>query len=120
MKIPFLLALMLSFQLAFAAEGGAASDYVRFEPFVVNLKDNAYVSFSPELKVAHVQDLEYVKACAPLVRHELIKLMLGQAPATVQSPTFIEQFAETARKAANKAMGSDYVKAVFFTAWVVQ
>ncbi len=110
---------------AFAAEGGEgggreSSGYVKLEPFVVNLKDSNYVSFTPELKLADPADGELLKAYTPVVRFALIKSMMGQDAAQVQTPAFIKSFADAAVERVNKALGGDYVKGVFFSDWIVQ
>ncbi len=120
MRKLFLAILILSSQLSYAEEGKPGVSYVPFEPFVVNLKDDAYVSFTPQLKLAHPEDQAYVQAYVPAVRHELIKQMMGQAPAAVRTPDFIANFAKTALDIANRVIGEGYVRGVFFTSWVVQ
>lgn len=121
MRKLFVALLILCSPLAHAAgDGKAVSQYVQFEPFVVNLKDDSYVSFTPELKLAHPEDQAYVQAYVPIVRHELIKQMMGQAPATVQTPDFIAKFAQVALDIANHVLGDGYVRGVFFTSWIVQ
>lgn len=119
-RLLLVIALSCLCSAAYSAEGTKDEGYVPLDPLVVNLKDSSYVSFTSQLKLASPQDREYVKAYLPVVRHELIKLILGRAPQEVQSPTFISGFAQSALDIANKVVGSGYVKGVFLTDWIVQ
>jgi flagellar basal body-associated protein FliL len=117
-------ALMLMTTFVFAGEGGEGnggnSNYVKLEPFVVNLKGSNYVSFTPELKLSDPADGALLKAYTPVVRFALIKSMMGQDAAQVQTPAFMKSFAEAAVDLLNKALGGQYVKGVFFSDWIVQ
>lgn len=119
-RLFWVIALSCLCSAAYAAEGAKDEGYVPLDPLVVNLKDSSYVSFTSQLKLASPQDREYVKAYVPVVRHELIKLILGRAPQEVQSPAFISGFAQSALDIADKVLGSGYVKGVFLTDWIVQ
>lgn len=119
-KLLFIIALSCLCSAAYAAEGKADGGYVPLDQLVVNLKDSGYISFTSQLKLASPEDREYVKAYIPVVRHELIKLMMGREAMEVQTPAFISGFAQSALDIANKVVGSGYVKGVFLTDWIVQ
>lgn len=108
---------------SFAAQAGEAKPgiaYVPLDPFIVNLKDDAYVSFTMELRLAAAQDGDYVKAFVPAVRHELIKGLMGRDAKEVRTPEFMNGFAERAAESAGRIVGRGYVKGAFLTTWVVQ
>ena len=107
---------------AFANEGGGGGGgggIVKMELLVVNLDAGRYVGFTPQIKLADPVDEVYVKACVPMLRHEMIKQMLGQTSAAVQTSEFIAGYAQRLAAAFNKLMNGDYVKDVFFDNWIV-
>ena len=101
--------------------GGGAGDAVKLDNFVVNLQDRqAYLSFTPYLKLNDAKEQDRVKAYMPALRHEIIKIVIGQPPAGASSPQFMESVAKSIAGAANKVMQDDIVKAVYFNDWIVQ
>jgi flagellar FliL protein len=101
--------------------GGAAADAVKLDNFVVNLQDRqAYLSFTPYLKLNDAKEQDRVKAYMPALRHEIIKIVIGQPSAGASSPQFMESVAKSITTALNKVMQDDIVKAVYFNDWIVQ
>ena len=101
--------------------GGGAADAVKLDNFVVNLQDRqAYLSFTPYLKLSDAKEQDRVKAYMPALRHEIIKIVIGQPAAGASSPQFMESVAKSITAALNKVMQDDIVKAVYFNDWIVQ
>ncbi len=110
------------------ASGGGGGDagggnFLKFEPVIVNVKvgnGSGYLNFVPQLKLADPLDAEYVKAYTPVLRHMLIKTLLGQDGTTLQSSEFMGSFSHKAAEMLNKVLDGEYVKDVFFDRWVIQ
>jgi flagellar basal body-associated protein FliL len=116
---------MLLSGMAFASGGGGQdsggdSGAIKMDLLVVNLDQGRYVGFTSQIKLADPLDEGYVKACSPMLRHEMIKLLIGQNSATVQTAEFIANYAQRLGAAFNKLLGGDYIKDVFFDKWIVQ
>ena len=101
--------------------GGGGGDAVRLDNFVVNLQDRqAYLSFTPYLKLNDPAEQDRIKAHMPTLRHEIIKIVIGQPPGTASSPQFIESVAKSITETLNRVMHDDVIKAVYFNDWIVQ
>lgn len=123
MKILLMLWLLVcgtAFASGGGGEGGGGSGLVKMDLLVVNLDAGRYIGFTPQVKLADPVDEPYVKACVPMLRHEMIKQMLGQTSATVQTTEFIAGYAQRLAASFNKLLQGDYVKDVFFDNWVVR
>jgi flagellar basal body-associated protein FliL len=101
--------------------GGGPADAVKLDNFVVNLKDRqAFLSFTPYLKLFDAKDQDRVKAYMPVIRYEIIKAMIGQPPENVGTPQFIESTAKSITSTLNRILNDDVIKAVYFNDWIVQ
>jgi flagellar basal body-associated protein FliL len=120
-KYLFLLALLCAGAVQ-ASGGGAtgAPGVVKMDLLVVNLESGRYVGFTPQIKLADPADEGYVKASVPLLRHEMIKELVGQKAATAQSAEFIAGYAKQLATGLNRLLKGDYVKEVLFDNWVVR
>lgn len=122
-----LLGMLLS-TAVLASGGGGGGDagggnFLKLEPVIVNVKvgnGSGYLNFVPQLKLADPADAEIVKAHMPVIRHVLIKTLLGQDGATLQSTEFMGSFSHKAAEILNKVLDGEYVKDVFFDRWVIQ
>lgn len=103
-----------------AGQGTRGAAYVPLEPFVVSLKGDAYINFALQLKLVDPQYGEYVKSYVPVIRHELIKQMMGRDSTEVQSQDFMRAFSQTTFETTERVIGRGYVKGAFFTQWVIQ
>jgi flagellar basal body-associated protein FliL len=101
-------------------EGGGAGGVIKMDMLVVNLDAGRYVGFTPLVKLADPVDEAVVKGFTPVLRHEMIKLLLGKAAATVQTAEFIGGYSHQLTESFNKLLNGDYVKDVFFDNWIVQ
>jgi flagellar basal body-associated protein FliL len=132
-KLSVLSALVLSSLLlagtSYASGGGgdsgASGNFMQMEPIVVNVKvgegmASGYLNFTPQLKLHDPADGEYVKAYMPVLRHLLLKSLVGQNAVTLQSAEFIGSFSHKAAELINKALDGDYITDVFFDRWLIQ
>jgi flagellar basal body-associated protein FliL len=103
-----------------AADGEQGGAYVSLDTFVVNLKDDSYISFALQLKLSDPQQGDYVKAYVPVMRYELIKQMMWRDAAEVQTQDFMRAFAQTTSEMAERIIGPGYVKGAFITQWTIQ
>lgn len=110
------------------ASGGGGGDagggnFILLDPLVVNVQvggGSGYLNFVPQLKLADPADAEMVKAYTPVIRHTLIKALIGQSGAILQTTEFMANFSHEAAKILNKVLHGDYVSDVFFDRWVIQ
>lgn len=100
--------------------GGPAADNLSLEPLVLRLKGNHYMQLKPTLKLAHVEKADYVRASVPIVRHELIKFLIGRDPVEVGSPQFMKDFSDEAAEVINKALRGEYIDGILFDSWLIQ
>ena len=100
--------------------GGGSPDSLPLEPMVVNLKDQRYIQIKPVIKLADPVDTDTVKGWTPLLRHELIKYLVGRDPKEASSPQFMKVFSEEVTELFNKVLRHEYIKDVIFDSWVVQ
>ncbi|MDP1524767.1 MAG: flagellar basal body-associated FliL family protein [Rhodocyclaceae bacterium] len=119
------LGIMLSTTALASGGGGEAGggNFLKLEPVIVNVKvgnGSGYLNFVPQLKLADPLDAEFVKAHTPILRHMLIKTLLGQDGTTLQSTEFMGSFSHKAAEILNKVLDGEYVKDVFFDRWVIQ
>jgi flagellar basal body-associated protein FliL len=120
-----LLVLMFIANVAFAGDhggggSGGGGNYLKLDPFVVNLTgNNTYISFSAQLK-ADPADLDILKGYMPRIRHTLIKKMIGTRSEKAETPKFMQEFADEAVEFINKAIGRELVQDVYFTDWILQ
>jgi flagellar basal body-associated protein FliL len=122
--------MMLVSALAFGAEHGGGGEaggegYVKMEPMVVNLSDHRYIQFIAEIKPKKSKDgkaegAEMIPTYMPMIRHEMLKNMIGKEADKVQTPEFMEGFSKTTAALINKLLDGDLVEAVFFQSWIVQ
>ncbi len=101
-------------------EGGGSLDTLPLEPLVVNLKDQRYIQLKPVIKLTDPLDSEVVKGWTPLLRHELIKYLIGRDPKEASSPQFMKAFSEDVAELFNKVLRREYIKNVIFDSWIVQ
>lgn len=122
MKYLFLFALLCAgaVQASGGNDGGAAGGVVKLDLLVVNLDTGRYVGFTPQIKLADPADEGYVKAHVPVLRHEMIKELVGQTATTAQSAEFIGGYAKKLAASLNKLLRGDYVKEVLFDNWIVR
>jgi flagellar basal body-associated protein FliL len=120
------LGVMLSTTVLAAGGGGGdagGGNFLKLEPVIVNVKvgnGSGYLNFVPQLKLADPLDAEFVKAHTPILRHVLIKTLVGQDGTTLQSTEFMGSFSQKAAEILNKVLDGEYVKDVFFDRWVIQ
>jgi flagellar basal body-associated protein FliL len=119
------LVVMCSTNVLASGGGGEAGsgNFLKLEPVIVNVKvgnGSGYLNFIPQLKLADPLDAEYVKAYTPVLRHMLIKTLIGQDGVTLQSAEFMGSFSHKAAGVLNKVLDGEYVKDVFFDRWVIQ
>jgi flagellar basal body-associated protein FliL len=120
-KYLFLLALLCTGAVqASGGESAIAGGMVKMDLLVVNLETGRYVGFTPQIKLADPADEGYVKAFVPILRHEMIKELVGQNAKTVQSAEFIGGYAKQLTASLNKLLRGDYVKEVLFDNWIVR
>lgn len=100
--------------------GGGSPGALPLEPLVVNLKGEHYIQLKPVIKLADPADTDMVKGWTPLLRHELIKYMIGRESKEASSPQFMKDFSEEVTELLNKVLRGDYIKDVIFDSWVVQ
>jgi len=103
--------------------GGGSGNFMQMEPIIVNVKvgdGSGYLNFTPQLKLHDPADGEYIKAHTPVLRHLLLKSLVGQSAATLQTAEFIGSFSHKAAELINKALDGDYVSDVFFDRWLIQ
>lgn len=121
-----LLCVMFSTTVLASGGGGgdaAGSNFLKLEPIIVNVKvgnGSGYLNFVPQLKLADPKEAEYVKAHTPVLRHMLIKTLVGQDGTMLQSMEFMGSFSHKAAEILNKVLDGEYVKDVFFDRWVIQ
>lgn len=123
MKYLFLLALLCAGAVQASGGhdgGGAAGGVVKLDLLVVNLDPGRYVGFTPQVKLTDPADEGYVKAYVPVLRHEMIKELVGQKAATAQSADFIAGYAKKLAAGLNQLLKGDYVKEVLFDNWIVR
>lgn len=115
------LLLATSTGLAQASGGGSGSpDNLALEPLILRLKGNHYMHLKPILKLAQADKAELVRASVPIVRHELIKFLIGRDAGEVGSPQFMKDFSDEAAGVINKALRGDYVEGILFDSWLIQ
>ncbi len=110
------------------ASGGGGGDagggnFLKLEPVIVNVKvgnGSGYLNFVPQLKLVDPLEAEFVKAHTPILRHVLIKTLVGQDGTTLQSMEFMGSFSHKAAEILNKVLDGEYVSDVFFDRWVIQ
>jgi flagellar basal body-associated protein FliL len=120
-KYLFLLALLCAGAAqASGGESAGTSGLVKMDLLVVNLDTGRYVGFTPQIKLADPADESYVKAYVPVLRHEMIKELVGQTATTAQSAEFIGGYARKLAASLNKLLRGDYVKEVLFDNWIVR
>ncbi|MDE2599286.1 MAG: flagellar basal body-associated FliL family protein [Rhodocyclaceae bacterium] len=100
--------------------GGGSPGSLPLEALVINLKGDHYLQIKPILKLADPADTDVVKAWIPLLRHELIKYIIGREPGEATSPQFMKVFSGETTDLFNKALRGKYVKDVIFDNWLVQ
>lgn len=100
--------------------GGGSPGSLPLEPLVVNLKGEHYIQLKPVIKLADPVDTDMVKGWTPLLRHELIKYMIGRESKEASSTQFMKLFSEEVTELLNKALRGEYIKDVIFDSWVVQ
>jgi len=66
------------------------------------------------------KDQDVVKTYMPVIRFEMIKSMIGREAEKVQTPAFMESFAEEVTELINGVLSGGIVKGVFFESWIVQ
>lgn len=121
MKYLFLFALLCAGAVqASGGESAGTGGVVKLDLLVVNLDTGRYVGFTPQIKLADPADEGYVKAYVPVLRHEMIKELLGQKAATAQSADFIAGYAKKLAAGLNQLLKGDYVKEVLFDNWIVR
>ena len=125
MKFFALVGIALLCATAFAnSEGGSGdarpTEFVALDPLVVNLRDEHYIQFKPQIKVNSIKDLDLVKAYVPVIRFELIKSLIGKDAAEVGTTAFISAFSKAAAALINETLHDAYVKDVFFDSWLIQ
>ncbi len=124
----WVLVLSVLFSSGVLASGGGGGDagggnFLKLEPVIVNVKvgnASGYLNFVPQLKLTDPLDAEFVKAHTPILRHMLIKTLVGQNGAILQSAEFMGSFSHKAAEVLNKVLDGEYVKDVFFDRWVIQ
>jgi flagellar basal body-associated protein FliL len=119
-KYLFLLALLCGGAVHASGGDAGAGGMVKLDLLVVNLDTGRYVGFTPQIKLADPADEGYVKAHVPVLRHEMIKELVGQSAATAQSAEFIGGYAKKLAGSLNKLLRGDYVKEVLFDNWIVR
>lgn len=104
--------------------GGAGGNFILLESLVINVRTgshaNGFLNFVPQLKLAHPEDMESVKVHMPMLRHILIKSLIGKNADVLQTVAFMNEFSHTAAGLINQALGDEYVKEVLFDRWLVQ
>ncbi len=103
--------------------GGGGGAFLAMEPIIVNVMLGTgvnYLNFLPQLKLADPADGDRLKAYMPIMRHLMIKNLIGRDPAQLQSVTFMTDFPHWAAEMLNKALGEEYVKEVLFDRWLIQ
>lgn len=100
--------------------GGGSPDSLPLEPMVVNLKDQRYIQIKPVIKLSDPLDTDVVKGWSPVLRHELIKYLVGRDPKEASSTQFMKVFSEEVTELFNKVLRHEYIKDVIFDSWVVQ
>lgn len=100
--------------------GGGAADALPLEPMVINLKDSHFVQFKPLLKLTAPEKADMVRASIPIVRHALLKFMIGRDIKEVGGTKFMGDFPELVAEALNEALEGKFVKEVLFDSWLVQ
>lgn len=125
----WVLVLGMVFSAAALASGGGGGgeagggNFLKLEPIIVNVKvgkSSGYLNFAPQIKLVDPLDAEFVKAYTPVLRHMLIKTLVGQDGAVLQSAEFMGGFSHKAAEVLNKVLGGEYVSDVFFDRWVIQ
>ncbi|GAB1393540.1 hypothetical protein MASR1M60_17030 [Rhodocyclaceae bacterium] len=119
------LGVMCSTNVLASGGGGDAGggNFLKLEPVIVNVKvgsNSGYLNFVPQLKLADPKEADYVKAHMPILRHILIKTLVGQDGAILQSAEFMGSFSHKAAETLNKVLEGEYVSDVFFDRWVIQ
>lgn len=104
--------------------GGGGGSYVKMAPMVVNLETGHYIQFLTQIKpkVQNEKDggAARIPLYMPVIRHELMKSLLGQRVGTVQTPEFMESFSHSTAELINKILDDNVVEAVFFENWIIQ
>jgi len=100
--------------------GGGAGGLVKMDPLVINLQNGHYINFVPQLKLSDPLDEGYVKGYIPALRHEMIKSLIGQNPATVQTAEFMSAYSHKITEALNKFLAGEYIKEIFFDTWMLR
>ena len=116
-------ALVLALGIAGSAganNSGGPAGVLPLEPLVINLKNEHYIQMTPLLKLFRPEEHEAVKAWVPLLRHELIKYMMGREHFEVASPEFMRAFSREVTELFNSSLPDDYIRDVIFDSWVVQ
>ena len=117
-------ALIAASTISTANEGGGGAvgegDFIKMEPFTINLSGGHVIQYVAQAKLKDAHEKDYVMSFVPLIRFELIKAMIGQDYATVQSPAYMAAFSEKASKLINTTLGGDFIKEVFFASWITQ
>lgn len=100
--------------------GGGAGDVVKMDVLIINLQGGRYINFVTQLKLVDPVDEAYVKGYMPVIRHEMIKSLIGRDPATVQSTEFISTYSQKVAEGLNKLLDGEYIKDVFFDTWMLR
>jgi hypothetical protein len=108
-----------------ASDHGGTTDsatniqYVRTASFQINLGDGRFLVFTPVFKARGPHQAAQVSAFMPVLRHEIIKSLIGLGAEDVSGSTFIASYATGLRTIANAALGKDLVELVVFEDWLV-
>lgn len=103
--------------------GGGAGNFMPMDPIIVNVKvgeGSGYLNFTPQLKLRDPADGEYIKSYTPVLRHLLLKSLVGQSATTMQTAEFIGSYSHKAAELINQALDGDYVSEVLFDRWLIQ
>lgn len=94
---------------------------IALDPFVVNLSEQGrYLKVTMQFELEDAKDQEMVTEKVPSLRDAVITLLSSKSSESVSGPEGKSQLKDDIILRANKAIGKDAVKTLYFTEFVMQ